>query len=137
MGEMAVNPKYYERMSDLLDALIAERKRQALGYKAYLSRLVTLTTRESNPAAETTYPLAINTAPHRALFDNLQDVANLEARLILLRTVAEVRVGATAALSGGARAPHGASRGEAGGLARQSIPGTRSAECGGVGARRR
>jgi hypothetical protein len=32
LGEMAVNPKYYERMSDLLDALIAERKRQALDY---------------------------------------------------------------------------------------------------------
>ena len=33
IDEMAVNPRYYEEMSTLLDALIAERKRQALDYK--------------------------------------------------------------------------------------------------------
>ncbi len=97
IDELAVNPKYYERMSELLDALIAERKRQALDYKAYLGRLVELTKQVSNPATQTTYPLAINNAPLRALFDNLQDVADLEGRLIRIRAVAEVRVGSTAA----------------------------------------
>lgn len=97
IDEMAVNPKYYERMSELLDALIAERKRQALDYKAYLARLVELTKQVSNPATQATYPLAINNAPLRALFDNLNDVTDLETRLIPLGAVAEVRVGSTAA----------------------------------------
>lgn len=97
IDEMAVNPKYYERMSELLDALIAERKRQALDYKAYLARLVVLTKQVSNPASQTTYPLAINNAPLRALFDNLQDVADMEGRLTGTGAVAEVRSGATAA----------------------------------------
>ena len=97
IDEMAVNPKYYERMSDLLDALIAERKRQALDYKAYLARLVALTKQVSNPASQTAYPLAINNAPLRAMFDNLQDVDGLDGRLTKTGAVAEVRVGSTAA----------------------------------------
>jgi type I restriction enzyme R subunit len=96
IDEMAVNPKYYERMSELLDALIAERKRQALDYKAYLARLVELTKQVSNPATQTTYPLSINNAPLRALFDNLQDAADLEGRLTGTVAVAEVRSDATA-----------------------------------------
>jgi type I restriction enzyme, R subunit len=40
IDEMAVNPKYYEKMSELLDALIEQRKAQALNYKAYLAGLV-------------------------------------------------------------------------------------------------
>jgi type I restriction enzyme R subunit len=84
-------------MSELLDALIAERKRQALDYKAYLARLVALTKQVSNPATQTTYPLAVNNAPLRALFDNLQDVAGLEGRLIRTGAVDEIRGGATAA----------------------------------------
>jgi type I restriction enzyme R subunit len=100
IDEMAVNPKYYERMSELLDALIAERKRQALDYKAYLARLVELTKQVSNPATQTTYPFGINTAPLRALFDNLQGVADLEGMLSRLGAVTEVRVGSTAAERG-------------------------------------
>lgn len=84
-------------MSELLDALIAERKRQALDYKVYLDRLVTLTTQVSSPATQTTYPLAINDAPLRALFDNLQGVTDLDGMLSRLGAVAESRVGSTAA----------------------------------------
>jgi type I restriction enzyme R subunit len=83
-------------MSELLDALIAERKRHAQDYRAYLDRLVELTKQVSNPAVQGTYPVTINTAALRALFDNLQDVPDLEARLVRL-AVAEMRVGATAA----------------------------------------
>jgi type I restriction enzyme R subunit len=35
IDEMAVNPKYYEKMSELLDALILQRRQDALDYKAY------------------------------------------------------------------------------------------------------
>ncbi len=77
--------------------MIAERKQQALDYKAYLARLVALTKQVSDPAVQGTYPLAISNAPLRALFDNLHDVSDLESRLVGLGAVAEVRVGSTAA----------------------------------------
>ncbi len=41
IDEMAVNPKYYERMSHLLDALIQTRKQAAMAYKDYLARRLT------------------------------------------------------------------------------------------------
>ncbi len=40
--EQPINPKYYEKMSELLDTLIQERKAQALAYEAYLARFVEL-----------------------------------------------------------------------------------------------
>jgi len=73
IDEMAVNPKYYEKMSRLLDALIAQRKREAMGYKTYLARIVALTRQVSQPETQSTYPASINTAALRALFDNLED----------------------------------------------------------------
>ncbi len=33
IDESAVNPKYYEKMSELLDALILQRKQEALDYR--------------------------------------------------------------------------------------------------------
>lgn len=71
IDEMAVNPKYYEKMSELLDALIQTRKKQAMDYKEYLAKIVELTRRVSRPEAESAYPAAINTPSRRALFDNL------------------------------------------------------------------
>ena len=72
LDEMAVNPKYYEKMSKLLDALILQRKQEATDYKAYLARLVELTRKVSRPETETSYPSSINSAALRALFDNLE-----------------------------------------------------------------
>ena len=43
IDETAVNPKYYEKMSELLDALILQRKQQAVDYKEYLAAIVDLT----------------------------------------------------------------------------------------------
>ena len=71
IDESPVNPKYYEKMSDLLDALILERKKRALDYKEYITNMVKLTKKASNPASQTSYPTSINTAPRRALYDNL------------------------------------------------------------------
>jgi type I restriction enzyme R subunit len=75
IDEMAVNPKYYEKMSQLLDALIVQRQQEALDYRAYLARIVELTRRVSRPENRSPYPAAINTAALRALYDNLEDVA--------------------------------------------------------------
>ncbi len=76
IDEMAVNPKYYETMSQLLDALILQRKQEALNYRVYLAKIVDLTKRVSKPESQSSYPAAINSPARRALFDNLgQDEA--------------------------------------------------------------
>jgi len=71
IDEMAVNPKYYEKMSQLLDALILQRKQEAMDYKAYLARIVELTKKVSQRETESSYPSKINTPALWALFDNL------------------------------------------------------------------
>ena len=71
IDEMAVNPKYYERMSKLLDALILQRKQESLEYKDYLDRIIALTKMIGRPETGSSYPPSINTAALRALFDNL------------------------------------------------------------------
>jgi type I restriction enzyme R subunit len=71
IDEQPVNPKYYERMSELLDALIKERKEHALEYKDYLARIVELTKQVKNPAGNSIYPASLNTNAKRALYDNL------------------------------------------------------------------
>jgi len=43
IDESPINPKYYEKMSQVLDALIAQRKQEALDYATYLKELVSLT----------------------------------------------------------------------------------------------
>ena len=72
IDEMAVNPRYYEKMSELLDALILQRKQEAIDYKDYLSRIVALTEKVSSPQTQSSYPSSIDSAALRALFDNLQ-----------------------------------------------------------------
>ncbi len=72
IDEHPVNPKYYEKMSALLDDLIAQRRTEAVNYQEYLRKIVALTKDVSDPAAGGSYPKAINTPGKRALFDNLE-----------------------------------------------------------------
>ena len=58
-------------MSELLDALIKQRRQEALKYEEYLSRIVELTKKAKNPATGGFYPGALNTPAKRALYDNL------------------------------------------------------------------
>ena len=71
IDEQPVNPKYYENMSELLDALIQKRKEEALDYKAYLKRLVELAGKVHEPSEAGGYPASMNTPAKRALYDNL------------------------------------------------------------------
>ena len=73
IDESAVNPKYYEKMSELLDALILQRKQEALNYREYLDRIVELARRASDPATRSSYPARIDSGPLRAIFDNLKE----------------------------------------------------------------
>ena len=73
IDEMAVNPRYYEKMSDLLDDLIKTRRQQAIDYKEYLAKIIELTKNVHNPETHSAYPVSLNSAPRRALYDNLVD----------------------------------------------------------------
>ena len=92
IDEMAVNPRYYEKMSELLDALIRQRKQEALDYQAYLAKIVELAKQVSRPESGQ-YPLTIHSRALRALYDNLQDVQGLEQvmnRYVVAESAAEV-----------------------------------------------
>jgi len=71
IDETPVNPKYYERMSTLLDALIRQRRQGAIDYQAYLEKVVELTRKLTQPEAGGAYPGTVNTPGKRALYDNL------------------------------------------------------------------
>ncbi len=66
-----INPRYYERMSELLDALIAERRREAVGYKQFLGRVAELAKQAQAGPSGAGYPAGINSAAERSLYDNL------------------------------------------------------------------
>jgi type I restriction enzyme R subunit len=72
IDEHPINPKYYEKMSELLDTLIEQRKKEALDYQKYLQEIVELTKRVKNPIVGESYPKALNTPARRALYDNLR-----------------------------------------------------------------
>jgi len=53
--EQPINPKYYEKMSELLDALIEQRKQEALDYQKYLEEIVELQGKTALPFAFEVY----------------------------------------------------------------------------------
>jgi len=83
IDEQAVNPKYYERMSELLDALIEERRQQAIDYKVYLEKVKELSMQVVNPGGvnPSNYPLSMNTPAKKALYDNLDRNESLALRI--------------------------------------------------------
>jgi len=71
IDEQPVNPKYYEAMSDLLDALIKQRREEAIDYQNYLRKVIELSKKVQQPSQNVTYPAAINSEAKRSLYDNL------------------------------------------------------------------
>ncbi len=69
--ESPINPRYYERMSELLDALIRERRAGALGYREYLAKIVDLAEQIGRPGDGARYPETLDTPGKQALYDNL------------------------------------------------------------------
>lgn len=69
--EKPVNPKYYEKMSELLNALVERRKKQALDYQKYLQEIVELAKKVMNPMSARSYPMSLDSTGKRALYDNL------------------------------------------------------------------
>jgi type I restriction enzyme R subunit len=75
IDEHPINPKYYDRMSALLDALIKERRTAALDYEKYLKRIADLARQVRTPGGK--YPATLDTPAKRALYDNLGADAGL------------------------------------------------------------
>ena len=73
IDQSSVNPRYYEKMSTLLDELIRQRKQEALAYREYLAKTAALAKQADQPSTGE-YPLSINSPARRALYDNLKHV---------------------------------------------------------------
>ena len=71
IDEQPINPKYYSRMSELLDTLIQQRREKALNYQEYLQKIVELAGQVKQPSQGQSYSQALDTFAKRALYDNL------------------------------------------------------------------
>ena len=71
--ELPTNPKYFEKMSELLDELIEQRKRETIAYEAYLKKIKELAEMIEQPTKTANYPASLTTKARRALYDNLEN----------------------------------------------------------------
>lgn len=71
IDEQPINPKYYDRMSELLDALIDRRRKKVGEYQEYLREIIELAKQVTKPETSTSYPSSLHTPALRALYDNL------------------------------------------------------------------
>jgi type I restriction enzyme R subunit len=81
VDQQPTNPKYFEKMSTLLDELIQLRKTAAEDYKAYLQQIVELSKQVVQPSNSSQYPQSLNTPAKRALYDNLNQNEALALRI--------------------------------------------------------
>lgn len=82
------DPAFYEKMSALLDEIIAARKARAIEYEEYLKRIAELAKRVEEGQAEDT-PKALNSPGKRALYNNLDQ--NEEVALRIDETIKKTR----------------------------------------------
>jgi type I restriction enzyme R subunit len=75
--ERPINPKYYDKMSELLDALVLKLRQDAIDYQEYLKQVAELARRVADPVRGGNYPASIDTPGKRALFDFLLEDENL------------------------------------------------------------
>lgn len=80
IDEMPTNPKYYLRMSELLDELVKKRKQADIEYREYLNQIVALSKKVKNPMDESV-SAGIDTQAKRALYDNLEQDATKALKL--------------------------------------------------------
>jgi len=70
IDETPVNPRFYEKMSELLTDLIRQRRDEAIAYAEYLERIAALV-RDIKAGHGRSYPATVDTPGKKALFDNL------------------------------------------------------------------
>ncbi|MFN7768540.1 MAG: restriction endonuclease subunit R, partial [Planctomycetaceae bacterium] len=86
--EQLTDPAYFEKMSKLLEEIIAARKRKALNYEKYLAQIAELVNVVVAGQADQT-PATLNTPGKRALYNNLH--RNESLALEIDRAVRAVR----------------------------------------------
>lgn len=69
IDEYAINPRYYDRVSELLEDLIQQRREEALEYQEFLERLIALARQVGSRESGTTYPEWADNGAKRALLD--------------------------------------------------------------------
>ena len=70
LAAQLTDPAYYDRMSALLQEIIAQRKARAVEYEEYLQRVADLVRQVTSGQADAT-PAALDTPGRRALYNNL------------------------------------------------------------------
>ena len=75
------DPAYYDKMSALLDEIIATRKAKAIEYEAYLKQIAELAKRVEAGQAEDT-PKQLDTPGRRALYNNLKERSSATSKNI-------------------------------------------------------
>ncbi|MBO9044400.1 type I restriction endonuclease subunit R [Curtobacterium flaccumfaciens] len=71
IDEHALNPKFYDRMSELLDAILEERRKQALEYEEFLAKVLAATQQLGAKNTGKTYPAWAKNGGQQALIDTL------------------------------------------------------------------
>ena len=71
IDERPINPKYFDKMSELLDALVEKLRQEAIDYQEYLKEVAELSRKIADPNRGGDYPASINSAGKRALYDFL------------------------------------------------------------------
>ena len=80
LKEHLVDPSYYEKMSTLLDEIIAARKAEAIEYEEYLRRIARLARDVEAGLAEDTPEQLKNSPALRALYNNLNKAGEWPAQ---------------------------------------------------------
>ena len=80
MKDHLIDPAFYEEMSFLLNALIRERKANAINYEEYLKRIAELATKVMAGKKDST-PVALTTPALRALYNNLDENEDLALKV--------------------------------------------------------
>jgi len=65
------NPRYYSKMSELLEELIEMKKEQSLDYQEYLEKLIELVKKVKSPETSGAYPKSMHNVRLRGLYDIL------------------------------------------------------------------
>lgn len=69
--KIVLNPKYYEKMSAVLEQLILERKQGVISYEELLKRYIELAKNVTKPEENTRYPVSVRSnGALRSLYDN-------------------------------------------------------------------
>jgi type I restriction enzyme R subunit len=71
IDERPINPKYFDKMSELLDALVEKLRQEAIDYQEYLKEVAEIARKITDPNRGGDYPASINSAGKRALYDFL------------------------------------------------------------------